>query len=85
MELKSKTERLSAPLEAWGEKSRMELKIKIFINETEHKQKNKVNKIKNWFLEYYNKIYKPLARLIRGKGIYKFQIGMREVISLQIP
>ena len=27
----------------------------------------KINKTKNWFFEKINKIYKPLARLIKGK------------------
>ena len=45
------------------------LKIKAEINAKETKEIiAKINKAKSWFFEKINKIYKPLARLIKKKG-----------------
>ena len=44
------------------------IKIRAEINEMETKKAiAKINKTKSWFLEKINKIYKPLARLIKKK------------------
>ena len=42
------------------------IKIRAEINEKETKETiAKINKAKSWFFEKMNKIYKPLARLIK--------------------
>ena len=44
------------------------IKIRSEINEKEMKETiAKINKTKSWFFEKINKIYKPLARLIKRK------------------
>ena len=44
------------------------IKIRAEINEKETKETiAKINKTKSWFFEKINKIYKPLARLIKKK------------------
>ena len=44
------------------------IKIRAEINEIETKRTvAKINKTKSWFSEKINKIYKPLARLIKKK------------------
>ena len=45
------------------------LKIRAEINAKEAKETiAKINKAKSWFFEKINKIYKPLARLIKKQG-----------------
>ena len=45
------------------------LKIRAVINAKQTKETiAKINKAKSWFFERINKIYKPLARLIKKKG-----------------
>lgn len=39
-------------------------------NWKQNKTIERINKIKNWFLENFNKIYKPVAILIRVKMEY---------------
>ena len=49
-------------------RSEVIIKIQAKINEEEMKETIvKINKTKSWFFEKINKIYKPLARLIKKK------------------
>ena len=43
------------------------IKIRSEINEKEKDTIAKINKTKSWFFEKINKVYKPLARLIKKK------------------
>ena len=53
-----------------GSRRKEIIKIRAEINEIEAKKTiAKINKTKSWFFEKINKIDKPLARLIKKKGL----------------
>ena len=59
------------------------LKIRAEINTKETKEAiAKINKAKSWFFERINKIYKPLARLIK-KQMEKIKLEMKMERSQQ--
>ena len=59
------------------------LKIRAEINAKETKETiAKINKAKSWFFERINKIYKPLARLIK-KQMEKIKLEMKMERSQQ--
>ena len=45
----------------------IKIRAEIKWNRDQKKEKEKTNEIKNWFFEKINKIYKPLARLMKKK------------------
>ena len=63
------------------------IRIKAEINEVEARKKRKknktqtiakINETKSWFLEKVNKIDKPLARLIKKKGLISIKLEMKK-------
>ena len=42
----------------------------------------KINETKSWFLEKVNKIDKPLARLIKKKGLISIKLKMKKKLQL---
>ena len=56
------------------------IKIRAEINEIETKKTiEKINEMKSWFFEKINKIYKPLARLIKKKrGLKSIKLEMKK-------
>ena len=57
-------------------------KIKAEINEETKKTTAKINETKSWFLDKVNKIDKPLARLIKKKGLKSMKLEMKKKLQL---